>query len=48
MAVTMQQGQILATVVVVIVIKVMNLNECIWQKVESTVFTFAHLRPKQE
>jgi hypothetical protein len=48
MAVTVQQGQILTTVVVVIAIKVMNLNESIWQKVESTVFTFARLSPKQE
>jgi hypothetical protein len=47
MAVTMQQGQILTTVVVVVAIEMMNLHERGWQKVESTMLTFSLLRTKQ-
>ena len=48
MAVTMQQGQILTTMVVVIAIEMVNLDEVIWQKVEFTVFTLTRLSPKQK
>ncbi|WP_198808604.1 hypothetical protein [Leptolyngbya sp. BL0902] len=43
MAVSMQQRQILTTLIVVIAIKVVKLDECIWQKVQSTMATFASL-----
>ncbi|MEM1370487.1 MAG: hypothetical protein AAGG02_21325 [Cyanobacteria bacterium P01_H01_bin.15] len=44
----MQQGQILTTVIVVIPIEMMSLNEFIWQEIEPTMLTFTPLMTKQK
>jgi hypothetical protein len=47
-AVPMQQRQIMTTVIVVIAIEVVKLDECIWQKGQSTVATFAFLGTEEK